>query len=81
MAAMNWHRAGLALGARTIFIPFVSYLQFSTGALKHCNLSLSLELANAKFRSAVDTAAHAAPLRRKQPWTGRQPPHLSCYPW
>ncbi len=30
---------------------------------------------------AVDTAAHAAPLRRKQPWTGRQPPHLSCYPW
>jgi len=40
-----------------------------------------LELADAKFRSAVDTAAHAAPLRRKQPWTGRQPPHLSCYPW
>jgi len=39
-----------------------------------------LELADAKFRSAVETAAHAAPLRRKQPWTG-QPPHLSCYPW
>lgn len=40
-----------------------------------------LELADAKFRSTIDTAAQAAPLRRKQPWTGRQPPHLSCYPW
>ena len=43
--------------------------------------SAHLELADAQFRSAVDTAAQAASLRRKQPGTGRQPPHLSCYPW
>ncbi|DBB00981.1 TPA: hypothetical protein ACH3X1_000887 [Trebouxia sp. C0004] len=43
--------------------------------------SAHLELADAQFRSAIDTAAQAACLRRKQPRTGRQPPHLSCYPW
>ena len=43
--------------------------------------SAHLELADAQFRSAIDTAAQAASLRRKQPGTGRQAPHLSCYPW
>ena len=28
----------------------------------------------------LQAAAQAAPLQRKRPWTGRQPPHLSCYP-
>ncbi|DBB09433.1 TPA: hypothetical protein ACH3X3_008001 [Trebouxia sp. C0006] len=42
--------------------------------------SAHLELADAQFCSAIDTAAQAASLRRKQPGTGRQPPHLSCYP-
>ena len=41
----------------------------------------SLELADARLCSAIDAAAQAAPLQRKRPWTGRQPPHLSCYPW
>ena len=40
-----------------------------------------LELADARLCSAIDAAAQAAPLQRKRPWTGRQPPHLSCYPW
>ncbi len=43
--------------------------------------SAHLELADAHFRSAIDTAAQAASLWRNQPGTGRQPPHLSCYPW
>ena len=43
--------------------------------------SAHLQLADAQFSSTIDTAAQAACLRRKQPWTGRQPPHLSCYPW
>ena len=43
--------------------------------------SAHLELADAQFRSAIDTAAQAASLRRKQHGTRRQPPHLSCYPW
>ncbi len=51
--------------------------QHSTSATS----SAHLELADAKFRSAIDTAAQAACLRRKRPWTGRQAPHLSCYPW
>ena len=40
-----------------------------------------LELADGKLCSAIDAAAQAAPLQRKRPWTGRQPPHLSCYAW
>ena len=43
--------------------------------------SAHLELADAQFRSAIDTAAQAASLRRRQHGTGRQPPLLSCYPW
>ena len=43
--------------------------------------SNDLELADAQLCSAIDAAAQAAPLQRKRPWTGRQPPHLSCYPW
>ncbi len=39
-----------------------------------------LELADVKLCSAIDAAAHAAPLQRRRPWTGHQPPHLSCYP-
>ena len=40
-----------------------------------------LELADVNLCSAIDAAAQAAPLQRKWPWTGRQPPHLSCYHW
>ncbi len=40
-----------------------------------------LEQADAQFRSATDTAAQAASLQCKPPGTGRQAPHLSCYPW
>ncbi len=36
--------------------------------------SAHLELADAQFRSAIDTAAQAASLRRRQHGTGRQPP-------
>ena len=48
--------------------------QHSTSATS----SAHLELADAQLPSA---AAQAACLRRKRPWTGRQPPHRSCYPW
>ena len=36
--------------------------------------SAHLDLADAQFRSAIETAAQAASLRRKQPGKGRQPP-------
>ena len=42
--------------------------------------SAHLELADAQFHSAVDTAAQAACLRRKRPWTGRQPPTCHATP-